>query len=228
LLEQIRDAISAERLTSYLRICAGELEPALNLYRWNHDIAGALLRPLCDLEVTLRNAIHRRLTVIAGPDPWWTAPELLADDRAAQDLVRAERSLQRGGKAVTPGGMVAELSFGFWVALIGNRFDMSLWRRGLYLAFPHYRGPRKQLHLDLQQMLGLRNRIGHHEPIHHRHLAADRQTVHRLLGYLSSDMQRWGQADDRFPDLLACRPSGRRRPAARPRQRDGRPEVSGR
>lgn len=81
---------------------------------------------------------------------------------------------------------------------------------GLYRAFPHYRGPRKPLHLDLR-MLGLRNRIGHHEPIHHRHLAADRETVHRLLGYLSSDMQRWGRDRDRFPELLGCRPTGRRR-----------------
>lgn len=123
--------------------------------------------------------------------------------------------------------MIAEMSFGFWVALTDSGFDMSLWRRGLYLAFPHYRGPRKPLHLDLQRMLGLRNRIGHHEPIHHRHLVADRQTVHRLLGYLSADMQRWGQDGDRFPAVLSCRPTGRRPPRQRPRGQT-RPEASGR
>ncbi|MGH3679871.1 MAG: hypothetical protein ACRDT2_06395 [Natronosporangium sp.] len=32
-----------------------------------------------------------------------------------------------------------------------------------------------------------------------------------VLGYLSSDMQRWGRQDgDRFPAVLPCRPSGRR------------------
>jgi len=217
MFEQVRDAISVERLRSYLQACGDELGPALDLYRWNHDIAGTLLRPLCDLEVTLRNALLRQLEQVADPEPWWKLPVLLSDIKASRDLDRAQQSLLRAGKAVTAGGMVAEVSFGFWVSLIGTRFDMSLWRRGLYRAFPHYRGPRKALHWDLQRMLSLRNRIGHHEPIHHRHLAADRRTVHRLLGYLSSDMQQWGQDGDRFPEMLSCRPAIRRprRPTGR-------------
>jgi hypothetical protein len=215
--EQVRDAISAERLASYLRACAGELEPALDLYRWNHDVAGVLLRPLCDLEITFRNALQRQLSVISYPKPWWMSSALLADDRVRADIDRGRRSLVLAGKAITPGGMTSEMSFGFWVALIGSRFDMTLWRRGLYRAFVHYRGPRKPLHLDFKRMLGLRNRIGHHEPIHHRHLAEDRRTVHRLLGYLSPDMQRWGTDGDRFPEMLSCRPALRR-----PRRATGR------
>lgn len=215
MIEGVIDAISEERLASYLRACTGELEPALDLYRWNQDVAGVLLRPLCDLEVTLRNALTRELQRLAGPDPWWTLPALLADRKSRINIAHARQTLIRAGKKPTSGTMVAEMSFGFWVALTDRGFDMSLWRRGLYRAFPHYRGPRKRLHFDLQRMLGLRNRIGHHEPIHHRHLDADRQTLHRLLGYLSSEMQRWGQDRDRFPELLLCRPSVRRTGRAR-------------
>lgn len=135
MFEQVRDAISVERLKSYLQACGGDLAPALELYRWNHDVAGTLLRPLCDLEVTLRNALVRQLERTSDPEPWWKLPVLTADIKAGRDLDRALQSLIRAGKPVTAGGIVAEMSFGFWVSLIGTRFDMSLWRRGLYRAF---------------------------------------------------------------------------------------------
>lgn len=209
MFEGVRDAVSSPRLASYLHRCHGTLETALDLYRWNNDVAGTLLRPLCDLEITLRNALTRELDSLTRPRPWWTHPALLADARCQTNLERAKHSLQRAGKARTTDAMVAEMSFGFWVALTDSAFDMSLWRRGLYRAFPHYRGPRKSLHIDLQRMLGLRNRTSHHEPIHHRHLAADRRTIHRLLGYLSPDMQRWGWHGDRSPEVLSRRPPAR-------------------
>jgi hypothetical protein len=205
-LDGVRDAISVQRLRSYLRVCGGELAAALELYRWNHDIAGSLLRPLCDLEVTLRNALVRELEALASPAPWWSMPALRADEKCHINIKRATRTLLRAGKDQTSDAMVAEMPFGFWVALTDSGFDMSLWRRGLYRAFRHYRGPRKPLHFDLQCMLKLRNRIGHHEPIHHRHLEADRRTIDRLLGYLSHDMQQWGNCDDGFLKLLLCRP----------------------
>lgn len=45
-------------------------------------------------------------------------------------------------------------------------------------------------------MVLLRNRIMHHEPIHHRDLAADHRTLYRLLSYVSADaVARAGQLD---------------------------------
>lgn len=204
--EGVREALSNDRLASYLRGSDNDLDRALHLYRWNQEVAGALLRPLCDLEITLRNALTRQLERISHPDSWWEMPALLVDKRCRLKVNNAAMSLLKAGKARTSGAMVAEMSFGFWVALVDRGFDMSLWRRGLHRAFPRYRGPRKLLHTELQRMLGLRNRISHHEPIHHRHLAADRETVHRLLGYLSPDRQQWSRRGDRFPEALACRP----------------------
>ena len=45
----------------------------------------------------------------------------------------------------------------------------------------------------------LRNRIMHHEPIHHRDLAADHRKVYRILSFLSSDMVLLAKALDRVP-----------------------------
>jgi hypothetical protein len=66
----------------------------------------------------------------------------------------------------------AKLTFGVWIALLRRPYEMTLWRPALHGAFPGYRGPRSTLHEDLRNMGLLRNRIAHHEPVHHRHLAA--------------------------------------------------------
>jgi len=42
----------------------------------------------------------------------------------------------------------------------------------------------------------------HHEPIHHRHLEADRQTILRLLDYLSPSMARQLKPYDRIEVVL--------------------------
>jgi hypothetical protein len=42
----------------------------------------------------------------------------------AQD---AELKLQEHGQTPTPGKIVAELGFGYWVGLFANRYDERLW-----------------------------------------------------------------------------------------------------
>lgn len=43
----------------------------------------------------------------------------------------------------------------------------------------------------------------HHEPIHHRHLAADHASLCRLLRGLSPEALAQMSADDRVPEILA-------------------------
>jgi len=38
---------------------------------------------------------------------------------------------------LTPGRVVAELSFGFWIGLVGKQYDHTLWVPHLHRAFPH-------------------------------------------------------------------------------------------
>lgn len=80
--------------------------------------------------------------------------------------------------------IVAELPFGFWVSLLSRRYDRHLWVPALYKAFPGYRGTRESLRDNFETMRLFRNRIMHHEPVHHRHLAADHAKIYRLLGYM--------------------------------------------
>jgi len=212
-LANVCSAISPSRLGPYLRATRGDTTKALALYRWNQDIAGSFFRPLCNLEVTLRNSIAREIGLMTAPRAWWTHPALTNDAKASKRLADGRRQLAFYGHPLTQDSLVPEMSFGFWVGLLSTQFDVPLWRNGLYRAFPHFHGRRRELRTAFQHVLAFRNRIGHHEPIYHRHLAADRVTIHKLLGYLSPEMRVWSLTDDPLPGLIAGRPVPRQRPA---------------
>lgn len=200
------EAFSAPRLAPYLRAARGDAKAAARLYWWNVEVSGALYGPLHCLEVALRNALHRQLTMTYGRDDWWTIAPL--NDHGMRIVADARRKCARRRHGEVPAdSMVAELSFGFWVSLVsrGDAYDRLLWVPTLHRSFPHYSGRRSPLHDSLWSVVLLRNRIMHHEPVHHRDLAADHAKIYRLLGYVSPVLVKEIQALDRFPAVLARR-----------------------
>lgn len=199
-------AFSVPRLAPYLRACDDDATAATRLYWWNVEASAALYGSLHCLEVTLRNSLHDQLrTAYRRPDWWATAP-LNANGRRIVSKAR-EKCERRGHRPAPPDHMVAELSFGFWASLIsgGSAYDRRLWVPTLHKAFPHYRGRRDALYDGLWSLVLLRNRIMHHEPIHHRDLAADHAKIYRLLGHISPVAAREAQELDRFPAVLGYR-----------------------
>jgi len=178
----VRRTLSEPRFAAYLRAAVGDAEVALRLYWWNIEVSAAFYGLLHCLELSLRNALHHQLGNRFGP------------------------SIRRGVR-VDVDDIVAGLPFGFWVSLLsrGAAYDRQLWVPALHRAFPGYSGRREKLHDNLLAMVLFRNRIMHHEPIHHRDLAADHAKIFRLLGYLSPDLAKEVQAFDRVPDVLARR-----------------------
>jgi hypothetical protein len=68
------------------------------------------------------------------------------------------------GTGAPVGKVIAELTFGFWPSLISKHFH-PLWSASLHKAFPYAHAPRRAVHLRLEVIRRLRNRIAHHEPI---------------------------------------------------------------
>ncbi|NUP76675.1 MAG: hypothetical protein HOV96_03885 [Nonomuraea sp.] len=203
----IERTISVPRFAPYLAAFGGSSSPAWSLYQWNVEVSEAFYRPLHWLEISLRNAEHRELRERFERADWWHAAPLHEHD--AGKVLRVENELRRrNNRPPRADDVVAELSFGFWVSLLGRRYDRHLWVPALHRAFPHYRGAREPLRDNLQAMLLLRNRIMHHEPVHHRHLAADHAKIYRLLGHVEPELVTWLRAIDRLPDVLARRPGG--------------------
>jgi hypothetical protein len=202
----IRSALSLPRFIPYIRTAGGDIDTAVRLYWWNIEISSAFYGPLHCLELGLRNALHQRLLAHYRRPDWWAAAPL--SPAGARMVADAEAKLRRRGPAGgTADDVVAGLSFGFWVALLsrGAAYDRSFWVPALHRAFPGYSGPRSTLHDNLLAMVFLRNRIMHHEPIHHRDLRADHQKVYRILGYLSPELAVLARTLDRVPAALGHR-----------------------
>jgi hypothetical protein len=203
----IRDTLSSPRFAPYLAKAGGDVTAALELYWWNVDVSAAFYTSLHCLEMALRNALHQRLIVAYGRPGWWEVAPL--PDNGHRKVHDALDKLSTRTRQSTEDDVVAELTLGFWVSMVSGVYHRDFWVPHLYKAFPHFRGPRGQLHKDLRTVLLFRNRIMHHEPIHHRHLEADHATILRLLGYLSPGMVKQLEAYDRVGAVLKLRPARR-------------------
>src|SRR5436309_3203698 len=197
-------AFSAPRLGAYAQTTNHDAAAAERLYWWNLEISGAFYGPLHCLEVALRNSLHDELRSMYARDDWWSAASLRPNCLRMVAAARDECAHRPGGPA-SADDMVAALTFGFWTALLSTSYDRQLWIPCLHRAFPNYRGRRGDLHDNLNAMRLFRNRIVHHEPIHHRDLAADHRKIYRLLNYIDATAAREALAMDRVPIVLAHR-----------------------
>ncbi|MFE0021476.1 hypothetical protein [Amycolatopsis sp. NPDC059021] len=196
-------ALSEARFASYLVECGGDYAAAGRLYLWNIHASMAFYPLLHFAEITLRNALHQRLFARFGRADWWAVAPLNEHGRRlvrqAQEKVTTPRSPQDSDATV------AELTLGFWVSLMSRAYDRALWVPALHRAFPNYQGRRSTLYADLQQVLRLRNRVMHYEPIHRRDLIDDHTTIYRLFDCMSCDLPDVVRSVDQVPEVLRQR-----------------------
>ena len=182
-LDELEASLSHERLGTYLDASEGDREAAIRLYAWNTAASAAFYGPLQGLEVALRNTMYRRLAEHYG-DAWYDNRNAGLDRGAKERITSARTELARDAHGDNPPRIVAALSFGFWVSLLGPggrigaerkaNYEMTLWRPALRGAFAHRATlTRKEAHRPLNALRTLRNRIAHHEPIFARDLARD-------------------------------------------------------
>lgn len=212
-LDALQTSLSPERFGTYLAAASGDRAEAMRLYTWNTALSAAFYGPLQGLEVALRNGMHRQLTAAYGEN-WYdnSATGLAAGTR--QRVQAAKDDLTRGRYPLDPPHLVATLTFGFWVSLLGrggqsgqhrkgkSDYEMTLWRPALSRAFPNARLSRSAAHHQLDYLRTFRNRIAHHEPIFTRHLAADHTSILKVTGWMDLDVERWIVHHSRVPDLL--------------------------
>lgn len=184
-------------------VAQGQSITAVRLYWWNVEVCGALYGSLHCLELALRNALHDQLSRKYCRSDWWEVAPL--DPHTKRLVTEARRKCERRRAAPTPDSMVAELSFGFWVSLLSRSYDRGLWVPTLHKAFPYLDEPRRSLYDGFTSLVLLRNRIMHHEPVHHRDLSADHAKIYRMLCYISPELAIEAKMMDRFPEVLAGR-----------------------
>jgi hypothetical protein len=215
----IRKALSGERLDAY-GLGRADDEKIAN-YLWNLALCESLYPALNSLEVALRNAVFdagaRAFGGISTRDVpcWLDASPSLFDADHEQSVIAAKQRLRERGRALEPGRLVAELTFGFWTSLFEVRYERNkvLWPRliGAQLldsSSPRSVRSRRQLSPLLNRMRYLRNRVFHHEPVWHwGDLAQQHALAMDLIGWFSPALRRTIEAQDRFGQVHAMGPA---------------------
>lgn len=194
-------SISRERLAKYLDAADGDLSEALSLYERNMLISEAFYVPLQSLEVCLRNKLFEALSASFGQH--WLTDHTAAplDDHSRSFVNDALSQLPTGP---SPGQIVAELRFAFWVGLLARKYDADIWRHAGYKVFLARGGkPRKAVHGRMNALRRFRNRIAHHEPIFNRDLANTHAEVLEAIEWMCPATRAWTEHHSRVTDELA-------------------------
>jgi hypothetical protein len=195
-LSNLRDTISRMRLSPYVRATNGDLALAINLYEHNTLLSQGLYGVLQPLEIAFRNSLHHTLGQGIGLDWYQRAPLRTAELQSVQD---AKDKILYRSEAATPGRIVGELNFGFWVYLISSEYEKTLWVPHLHKAFPHlYKPDRETVFLRFKSIKTLRNQIAHHEPILARNLSQDYTNIIETLDWICPTTASWVQSTNMF------------------------------
>jgi hypothetical protein len=208
--------ISGERLAAYYRLSRGDQWVAFKLYEKNAGLSGALYGVIQGLEVTVRNSIHNVMSEQLGCDKWYDRFQFAQSERA--EIEKAKDSLLEKVQPTTPGRVLSELTFGFWVKLTGRVYEDTLWLPYLSRIFP-IRVNRAVVHERFVLLKTLRNRIAHHERIigRTRPLPMEYEQTIEAIRWISPIDADWVEHQNNFKDLYAKKfPKKRPQPAPDP------------
>lgn len=201
-----------ERLGSYLRWSGGDVSSAFALYEWNMTASAALMHTTGMVEVFVRNAMDRRLVELATKRGWssWLDSAPL-DSRGRADIHKARgRASRSGARPELHGKVVAELTLGFWRYLAASRYLTTLWTPTLFAAFPAGPGDKRQrqrlVERHLKDLLIVRNRAAHHEPVHRRPLLRDLDTAVELTSWVDAAAGAWVADLSTIAEVVAAKP----------------------
>lgn len=203
-LHPIFEALSLARLAPYHTAAAGDDAGALWHYQSNILLCEALYPSHQLLEVTLRNRFEILLMKRYG-SYWFVDPGFLkilsgqAEERQIKDAIT---SLTKRGRGLSSGAVIAELSFGFWTGLLGNRYQGRFWGPGWLILFPHQNlldsrkgltpAFEKTVNAKLREIRLLRNRVFHHEPVWaDAGLCAKYQDIRLLIEWICPQVLEW-------------------------------------
>ena len=207
----VEHALGPDRLDRYLRACSDDVTAALRLYEWNCAVSSALFEVLGDVEVVVRQALHRELSEWhesrGFPGEWYDNAHGLLMPSAVADIAKARQRLMRKRVTISPAGVIAELPFGFWRYLMTRPYSSTIWPIVSKGAFPHVPGSGYQkLWARVARLHTLRNLIAHHEPIFWRKIQRDMNDCMLTLRGVSKEAEHWSRSRTQFEVLITLQP----------------------
>lgn len=206
---KIVDAITSIRLSAFRDMGDKNDQKALINYRSNIELSEALYPTLHILEVIVRNHLVEQINILKGPD-WLINNRSWLGSIQIDMINKAEWKLRRAGKLVTSGGLVAELTLGFWASLTSNYYRhpiYGIWPnipvKGVFPYSPTLQNKVTKISHELQRIKNLRNRVFHFESITTvKDLDYLYSATTDLIAWVSPEVTAYLKAFDRFPQTF--------------------------
>ena len=122
--------------------------------------------------------------------------------KSSEKVFDAITGIERMKKEPTRARVVANLSFGFWRALLDRHYK-QLWIDRLHRAFPNGTGDRKEVASLLSRLNPFRNRLAHHEPIIDAPISDRHDDLIELVRLIDDDAARWLISRSSVTEILA-------------------------
>lgn len=196
----IEKSISPERLAIYKTDGASN-EVALSRYIYNIELCKNLYPLINIFEVTLRNSIDSALTEFFDVPDWNDVIPLMQTEQIMVN--EAKNKIKKKGKEYSHPRLVSELTLGFWVALMGKKYNAQKFRsfmiKNMFYDCPSEQKSSAVLQRNLAEIRFLRNRIAHHERISHwKDLNQKHDLILDFIRWISQDMHKIAVNNDTF------------------------------
>jgi hypothetical protein len=194
-------SLSRERLAAYSLDSDTDSLDAVARYLWNMALASAIMPVLHMVEVAFRNAIYSvgvqttagRYSKTKQIPCWLDADPSFLEDGEQADVDEAIKRLGSSPRRRTPGHLVAQLRFGFWVRLSNRPYEHGradgpkLWPAALkrFPGCPREDRTRSNIYHAFREMRDYRNLVAHHQPIWDRDPIATHSRALELLGWMN-------------------------------------------
>ncbi|SCX03236.1 hypothetical protein [Candidatus Aquiluna sp. UB-MaderosW2red] len=184
-------------------------EPLWKISKWNQELGASILEDVSHVELALRNlldsALVERLANQGFCGSWLDDPSgeirNLGGAHLLEKIKSAKLQVVRDKPRVTHEDVLAELTLGFWTALLGKRFlRLNLDLRGIFLGVNGR--SISALGDRLARIKALRNRIAHQHRILHRNLQDDFDLVIMVANDIDRRLADFIRKNSRTPEIL--------------------------
>lgn len=206
--EEIDRWITPPRFRAFLEAADDDVAQATALYDWNICISAVFFEVIGYTEVLLRNAIDAQFSPVHHDQPAresWLCDQEILTPKSLEKVSDAICAIERMKKEPTRARVVANLSFGFWRALLDRHYN-QLWIDRLHRAFPNGTGSRKEVAGLMSRLNPFRNRRAHHEPVINASIEKRHVEFIELAGLIDAEAASWIAARSSVPAILAWRP----------------------
>ena len=167
--------LSRQRFNRYLIAAGNSNDRSKRLYAANIRLAQAFHPVLSQFEVVLRNTLNNVLVTHFGDTDWiinqkngfMRHPSLASSQYFLRSCVqKSEDKLRRRSIPVTPGKIISDQMFGFWIAFFIPHHYGLVGGQPIYV-FTHKPAAenRSSIHGKLETIKSYRNRMNHCEPL---------------------------------------------------------------